>query len=110
MFVDNSVYIIRHIRIFVCITIHKYRFKFVYLHIPLGSSVGRTASITSSVKKDNDLIQSNSLLNFGKCKNEILQILENDVLFLNKHFFMDYSLLIGKNNLEIFSQKILVYS
>mmetsp|Transcript_27043 Transcript_27043/g.25889 ORF Transcript_27043/g.25889 Transcript_27043/m.25889 type:complete len:422 (-) Transcript_27043:111-1376(-) len=60
-----------------------------------GSSVGRTASVTSCVKKDNDLVLSNSLLNFGKCKNEILQILEKDVLFLNKHFFMDYSLLIG---------------
>lgn len=63
-----------------------------------GSTVGRKASLTSSVMKDLDLIGFNILFPLGSVRKTVLQILEKDVLFLRKHFFMDYSLLVAVEN------------
>ena len=60
-----------------------------------GSTVGRKASIKSSVMKDLDLIGFDILFPLGTVRKTVLQILEKDVLFLRKHFFMDYSLLVA---------------
>ena len=60
-----------------------------------GSTVGRKASVTSSVMKDLDLIGFDILFPLGSVRKSVLQILEKDVVFLRKHFFMDYSLLVA---------------
>lgn len=61
-----------------------------------GSTIGRTSSLTSSVMKDLNLISSGNIFPLGeKVKKSFLQILEKDVLFLKKYFFMDYSLLVA---------------
>ena len=64
-----------------------------------GSTVGRKASLTSSVMKDLDLIGFNILFPLGESvRKTVLQTLEKDVLFLRKHSFMDYSLLVAVEN------------
>lgn len=60
-----------------------------------GSSVGRIASSKSSVKKDVDLTRSGRLLYLGESKPLFLKTLENDLLFLQRETFMDYSLLVS---------------
>lgn len=65
-----------------------------------GSTVGRKAAVTSSVMKDLDLMALEILFPLGQIRKSVLQILEKDVLFLRKHYFMDYSLLVAVEGAE----------
>ena len=70
-----------------------------------GSTVGRTASLSSKVKKDVDLTKSGNVLNFGDSKLLVLEALIRDVQFLQKHRFMDYSLLVAVEDSPIKNMK-----
>lgn len=70
--------------------------KSVHLKFDLkGSTVGRLCSPTSSVLKDLNLLSSGHIFKIGTARKDVLQVLEKDVLFLKKHRFMDYSLLVA---------------
>ena len=61
-----------------------------------GSTVGRLASPTSSVKKDLDLLASGAKLSLGgPSRDTVLHALQRDVNFLRCQRFMDYSLLVA---------------
>ena len=60
-----------------------------------GSTVGRLCSSTSSVLKDLNLLSSGHVFQIGTERKNVLRTLEKDVLFLRKHHFMDYSLLVA---------------
>ena len=68
-----------------------------------GSTVGRRASISSTVKKDLDLIDSGYVLSLGEnSKNIIEKSLMRDAEFLSKHSFMDYSLLVAEVKEDVY--------
>ncbi len=58
-----------------------------------GSTVGRMRSPTSSVLKDQDLLNSGQRLHLGKARSVLLSTLARDVAFLSRRGLMDYSLL-----------------
>jgi len=60
-----------------------------------GSTVGRLAAQTSSVKKDLDLMASGARLMLGPARDTVLHALQRDVNFLRCQRFMDYSLLVA---------------
>jgi 1-phosphatidylinositol-4-phosphate 5-kinase len=69
-----------------------------------GSTVGRRASLSSSVKKDLDLIESGNFLSLGEQSKEIIvRSLMRDTEFLSRHSFMDYSLLVAEVKEETYS-------
>ena len=69
-----------------------------------GSLIGRKAHLSSSVKKDLDLLSNGNLLRFGPSREVVLQALQRDVSFLSRHNCMDYSLLIAEE-VEIQEEK-----
>lgn len=60
-----------------------------------GSTVGRLAAPTSSVKKDLDLMALEAKLGLGPARDTVLHALQRDVNFLRCQRFMDYSLLVA---------------
>ena len=60
-----------------------------------GSTVGRLASPTSTVKKDLDLMASSTKLSLGPARDTVLHALQRDVNFLRCQRFMDYSMLVA---------------
>lgn len=69
-----------------------------------GSTIGRRASLSSSVKKDLDLIDSGNFLSLGeKAKEIIVASLMRDTEFLSRHSFMDYSLLVAEVKEETYT-------
>jgi hypothetical protein len=72
-----------------------------------GSLIGRRASQISNVAKDLDLLDSGGFFELGSAKQLLLDTLEKDLAFLERHQFMDYSLLVAidenyQKNLERF--------
>lgn len=61
-----------------------------------GSTVGRIAKATSSVKKDLDLIASGAWIKLGPSRDLVMRALTRDATFLSRHGFMDYSLLVAE--------------
>lgn len=71
-----------------------------------GSLVGRRASKASIVGKDVDLLEDQVKIEIEDSQREqLLETISRDVLFLESHGFMDYSLLLGICSVDITSQK-----